>query len=351
MEQINFGLIGCGEMGQIHAGALAGIPNARLWGVADIDPAALDRVRNEYGGDVVLFDSGHDLITAMPEDAPRAVIIATTVETHVEYAIAAIQRGCHVLVEKPMAEYVAHARHLVAQAGARGVRLAVNHNGVFMSAFQRAKELIAQGRIGELRFLEAWCKGRGSYDLWEVAGHICDFMRRIGGEVRWMQGDATRNGQTMTFADKMPIPRGPGQRKTGWGIADYLYGYYAFASGVRGELRIGTLEQDSLHTIALEVHGSLGRLRIYQSSGGYLYTKMDQFADPDRQWYPDTPRNDHAVGLEGLIEPTRALINDFIECIGHRGQPKVSGEDGCAALWMTLGIFDSSLQGGTRLYY
>jgi predicted dehydrogenase len=96
---IRFGLIGYGKIGERHVHHILAHPEATLAGVFDIKADRLNYFRNQYK-DFQTFDS---LQSILQDPSIDIISICTPNNTHADIAIAAMQAGKHVLVEKPMA--------------------------------------------------------------------------------------------------------------------------------------------------------------------------------------------------------------------------------------------------------
>ena len=105
---------GCGNMGASHARAYHKMPDFEIVGLVSRGPASRGRISKELGG----LPEFADYYQALAATTPDVVSINTYPETHFAYAKAAIEAGCHVFCEKPLAETVAEAQELV-DAGAR----------------------------------------------------------------------------------------------------------------------------------------------------------------------------------------------------------------------------------------
>lgn len=345
-DRLKVAIIGYGRMGEIHAEVWASIPEARLVGIADADVKrryiANARITQHECG---VYEAPEQVLSA---EKPELAVVATPAPAHAAHAIEAILAGCHVICEKPMALDLEEADRMVSTARRHGRVLAVHHQTVFTNAVQRALAMIAAGEIGDLYYVEGWCKGRPApYDLMEVGGHVLHLMRYFaGGEASEVFGDAAHMGRLLNRGDVRPLETlYPAGRPMGIGGGDYLFGYYRFARGVRGILRLKTLPGESNEYMAVELHGTKGRLRIHQTSTGRLFRKPtphDDFAtlhwqevDPAEIWDPD-PR---------WIAPMRRFAEDVIAAIREERPPKVSGDDGRAVLEMALGIYASHFAG------
>lgn len=99
MDQVRLGLIGCGGMGRHHIKYFPDVEGLHFAAICDIDPQAVEKVTAEHEG-LQVFDSAHAMIDSGQVDA---VFIATPHYDHPTYSEYALERGIHVLVEKPVA--------------------------------------------------------------------------------------------------------------------------------------------------------------------------------------------------------------------------------------------------------
>jgi predicted dehydrogenase len=97
-----------------------------------------------------------DPMTLLSEQQPDVVHILTPPQTHAELAIAAMEAGVHVLVEKPMAVSLEEADRMIATARRVGVHLCVDHNRLFDPVTLQAKQIVARGEVGEVVGAEAF---------------------------------------------------------------------------------------------------------------------------------------------------------------------------------------------------
>jgi predicted dehydrogenase len=114
---------GCGNMGSSHARAYHAMPEFDVIGVVSRRPATREALSRELGG-VPAFD---DYFTALTATTPDVVSINTYPDTHAPFAMAAIEAGCHVFCEKPIATTLADAEVVVHAAGARAVKMVVGY--------------------------------------------------------------------------------------------------------------------------------------------------------------------------------------------------------------------------------
>ncbi|QOR69611.1 Gfo/Idh/MocA family oxidoreductase [Ruania alkalisoli] len=162
-----------------------------------------------------------DWRTAIARDDVDLVDICTPGNTHAEIAIAALEAGKHVLCEKPLANSVAEAEQMAAaaeKAAANGVKAMVGFTYRRVPAIQLARQLVAEGELGEIRqvraqYLQDWLADpqaplswrlqkdvAGSGALGDIGAHIADAVQFITGE--HITGVA---GLTETFVKERPV--------------------------------------------------------------------------------------------------------------------------------------------------
>jgi predicted dehydrogenase len=164
-NDLQIGVIGSGGRGGLLA-RLAHKPGkgSRIVACCDINPGTLDRNRTEFGADVFTTHQVDELL-----DRPLdAVIIGTPDFLHEEQAIAALERGLAIYLEKPMALTTAACDRILTTAKQHRARLYVGHNMRHMTFVRKMKALIDAGVIGEVK--ACWCR--------HFVGHGGDFYFR-----------------------------------------------------------------------------------------------------------------------------------------------------------------------------
>ena len=143
MQTVRTAVIGVGYLGRFHAQKYATLPRSRLVAVVDADPGARDRVAAEVGCRAIA-----DFREILGE--VDAVSIATPTPAHYGIARECLERGVHVLVEKPVTETLDEARSLIDVAARSGRILQVGHLERFNPAI-----LALEGTLGSPRFVES----------------------------------------------------------------------------------------------------------------------------------------------------------------------------------------------------
>lgn len=149
MHPVRFALAGFGAWGKFHAQSIAGNPDARL--VAISAPTEATRVEaSQLYPDAQIFADSLEMVAQAEFDL---IDIATPSHTHREIALAAMAKGKHVLLEKPMAITLDDCKAIVAGAREHGVHLAVGHELRLSSQWGRIKEIIDAGTIGDPQYV------------------------------------------------------------------------------------------------------------------------------------------------------------------------------------------------------
>ena len=114
---------GCGNMGASHARAYHKMPEFEIVGLVSRGPESRNRLSEELGG-LPTFGDFHEALKA---SQPDAVSINTYPDTHADYVISSLQQGCHVFVEKPLAETVEKCNAIKEMVVASGKKLVIGY--------------------------------------------------------------------------------------------------------------------------------------------------------------------------------------------------------------------------------
>jgi nucleoside-diphosphate-sugar epimerase/predicted dehydrogenase len=141
---MKIGLVGCGQIARVHAAFIQQSKGHHIVGVCDADLGRANAFAQACRVDGV-FGSLQQLVD---ERRPDVIHIVTPPQSHAHLAMEAMQAGCHVLVEKPMALTDTEAESMIAASRTYGRKLCVDHNQLFDPVVLRARELIRQGVLG-----------------------------------------------------------------------------------------------------------------------------------------------------------------------------------------------------------
>ncbi|MBS4072707.1 Gfo/Idh/MocA family protein [Algoriphagus aquatilis] len=134
-------IVGCGNMGASHATAYHHMPEFEICGLVARGDSKV-RLNKNLGADYPLYE---DYGQALRETKPDAVCISTYPDTHEQFALMALDAGCHIFIEKPLADTVAGCEKIIAKAKETGKKVVVGyilrHHPSWMRFIEEAQKL------------------------------------------------------------------------------------------------------------------------------------------------------------------------------------------------------------------
>ncbi len=163
-EKIRVGIIGCGWIAPMHVKNLLSTPEVQLAGFCSSRGESALRLKNEFVGktdEKMVFTDYKEMIEECKLDA---VEILTPNTYHFPQAMYALQKGLHVLLEKPITTQVSQARELIETADSRGKVLLVYYQRHYLPPYVYAKRIIEKGELGEIKLIsitevQEWVEG------------------------------------------------------------------------------------------------------------------------------------------------------------------------------------------------
>ena len=179
-SRLNVAVIGAGYWGPNLARNFRASSEWNLAAICDLDIERARRVADGVGG-VPVTSSLEDVLA---DDAIDAVAIATPARTHHPIVVGALRAGKNVIVEKPLADTRERGAEMVAEARERGLVLMADHTYCYTPAVLKIRELIADGELGEILFVDSVRINLGLIQpdvdvFWDLAPHdlsILDFV-------------------------------------------------------------------------------------------------------------------------------------------------------------------------------
>jgi len=193
-QRVRLALVGFGYWGPNYARVLNDLPDAELTAVCDRSADRLALVRQRYRA-VTTCASEAELFA---RDDVDAVVIATPASTHADLVRAALERGLHVLVEKPMALDTDSAAALGRLADTAGRVLMVGYTFLYNAGIRKMKEYLAPDQFGRPYYLHATRTNLGPIRadvnaVWDLAPHdIAIFNYLLDAEPQWASAVGTR---------------------------------------------------------------------------------------------------------------------------------------------------------------
>jgi len=162
---VRLGFLGCGGVSQAHVTRLSTLEKdeAEIVGLCDINienarklKKAAEKFRNICPRTLTERSIYTDYVRMLAENDLEALIVCTPHVFHYEHVMAALDRGLHVLVEKPMALDISQAEEMRDKAEKDGLLLAVGYQRHVQPEYFYARETIRSGKIGSPHFVMAW---------------------------------------------------------------------------------------------------------------------------------------------------------------------------------------------------
>lgn len=166
MKELRIGVIGIGNMGSAHANCITDgkVDGLKLVAVCDINSSKLECFKETHT-DIKTYTDYNDLIKS---NEVEAVVIAVPHPLHADIAIAALEAGLNVMLEKPVDITVSKAEKLNAVAKKSGKVFAIMFNQRTNPLFKKAREIVASGALGELKrtvwIVTNWYRTQSYYD-------------------------------------------------------------------------------------------------------------------------------------------------------------------------------------------
>lgn len=317
------GVIGVGSLGQWHAKVYAALETAQLVGVHDENPERCRAIAAQYG--TRAFESLDDLL---PLIQAASVVVPTV--AHFRVASRLLQRGIHVLVEKPITDNADEAEQLVELAAERGAVLQVGHVERYNPVMAFLEQHLTRPRFIEALRLAPFPPPRpGAMPRGTEVSVVLDLMIHDLDLVLWWMGGTVKSvdafgGSVFTPAEDMASA-----------ILKFDHGGVAHLTASRVAMKAAR----KMRLFAADGYASLD----FQQAQGVLIRKQPgwEFGALDLGSI-EKGQDLWKLVYEGLLQveqykldsgnPLDAELRSFLAAVRERSRPVVSGEDACAAV-------------------
>jgi predicted dehydrogenase len=305
-NRLRVGVIGVGHLGRHHVRLLAAMPHVDLVGAADLiterAAAAVEGTSAEALADYRGLLGRVDAVT-----------IAVPTSAHFPIAVECLQRGLHVLVEKPMASSLSEADGMIAAAESAGVQLAVGHTERFNPAVQAALPMLRHARFIEVHRLSGFPERSLDIDvIFDVMIHDLDVALAI-------------DGTEVTSVEAVGVPVLTSR-------IDIANARLKFESGCVANITASRISRDKIR-----------KLRCFQPDS---YVSVDYAAQELEAWRLRRVPGGRPAIEGGPVdvqkdEPLRRELLDFVDAILENRAPMVTGRDGRRALLLGSRVADA----------
>ncbi|MFF1883173.1 Gfo/Idh/MocA family protein [Pseudarthrobacter sp. NPDC058196] len=362
--------IGYAFMGKAHSNAWRNVasffdvPAFEQKVLVGRDASAVAEAAAAYGW----AESATDWRTVMERDDIDIVDICAPGWMHAEIAIAALEAGKHVLVEKPLANTLAEAELMTAAAAkarARGVQSMIGFNYRRVPALALAKELIAEGRLGTVRhvraaYLQDWLADAQAPMTWRLrketagSGALGDIASHAIDQVLFLLGDQVSevSGRLHTFVDRRPGAAGTEEVT----VDDAAWATLSLTSGAVASVEVSRVATGRKNSLQIEVYGEKGSLlfdlenlnelgfldaTLPVREQGFRRILVNEPEHPYLEaWWPQG----HIIGWEHTFTHQ---VRDFLLAVRDGTQPSPSFEEGLNVQYVLDAVEESAANKST----
>ncbi len=343
MARYRVAVVGTGRVGALwetdpptgvsHAGAFALLPECELVAGANRGRERLEAFGRRFGVSALYSDYA----AMLREVRPDIVCVATHPGSHaaiVEEAVACGVRA--IFCEKPMALNMADTDRIIAACERAGVLLSVNHSRRWYPAYQRARELLREGAIGDLVAMTGYCQGGKPAPSWQSelegpllhdATHLFDILRFFAGEARWVAATAARRVHTQ------------------YPVEDDSSALIGFDGGVTAITQVNELSAYSRFEV--ELHGTRGAMRLGNDGCAIgravpIHIENPPADHPEFEW-----QRLEWTPLEVEPGPPAFLLaaRELVDALEGRTTLRSTGADGRASMEIIEAIYESQRRG------
>jgi UDP-N-acetyl-2-amino-2-deoxyglucuronate dehydrogenase len=314
-DSFGFAVIGLG-MGQDRCAKVVATEGARLAAVCDLNETLAREVAGKYG-----VPWHRDYSEAVARDDVDVVFVMTPSGAHADVALAAAERGKHVVSTKPIEVTIERADQMIAACKDAGVMLAVDFECRYRAENVRIRQAIERGDLGKLILGEArlkWYRSdkyyEGWHGTWQLDGGgslINQTVHQIDLLVWFMGAPKKVLGKMGVFSHRIETE-------------DLGMAMIEFENGAVGTI-LGTTTYPYDRPPAVEVHGDKAA----------VVTEGDNIV----LWRPEP--DDAGFTYEG----PNNVVEDVVEALRNGGKPRVDGEEGKRSLQLILAVYESARMG------
>lgn len=342
MAKLRIAVAGAGLIGRAHIAVAKASPSCALCAIVDPAAAAQGLARDEG---VPWYASLEALLAKEP---PEGIVLATPNQLHLEHALACIEAGVPMLLEKPLAPSVAEAERLVRVAEARGARILIGHHRAHSPIMARAKQVVDSGALGRLVAV----MGSATYlkpDHYFVEG---PWRREPGGGPILINMIHEVHNLRMLCGEIVAVQAFASHAVRGFPVEDTVAINLRFASGALGSFMLSdtaacprSWEQTSRENKAYPTYPDEDCYVIAGTHGSLSVPTMRLKTYPrpeDRSWWKPFEAGVVDVARE---DPLKLQMEHFAALVRGEARPLVSARDGLENLRVTEAIAEAARTG------
>jgi predicted dehydrogenase len=343
-EKIRLGVIGLGNMGNVHCRLLQKIPAFQLTAVCDSDPERLARIEQKY--DATPFDDVEEMLADRVCDA---VLIATPHFSHTTIGVRALKLGYHVMVEKPISVHKADAEKLIRAHTDPAQVFAAMFNQRTDPAYVRIRQMLMSGELGALRRVQwtitDWFRSQAYYDsggwraTWagEGGGVLLNQCPHQLDLLQWLFGMPERVHAFCQVGKHHDIE-----------VEDEVTAYLTYPGGATGVFTTTTGEAPGSNRLEVATEGGL---LVYDTRHGYLElirnekTVTEAIAENRSFEKPDSMTE--RIRIPGEGRQHAGVLENFAQAIRGEADLIAPAEEGIRSVELANAMLYSSWRGNT----
>ena len=353
MDRVKTALVGCGKVGQIHARALASLPESELVGVCDIDFDRASAFATQYGGRPYL-----DVGSMLQESGAEVIVIGTPHPLHAAPTILAAHAGVHVLVEKPMAASLSDCDVMLDATRRHGVKLGVISQRRWYEPVVRMRAAIDAGKIGRpvlgafvmyswrdpsYYLSDPW---RGQWDT-EGGGVLVNQSPHMLDLLTWLMDDQVEEVSGYWANLNHPSVE----------VEDTAVAILRFRGGGLGSIVCSLSQRPGIYT-KVHIHGSNGAsVGVETDRGATFIAGVSGITEPPLNDLWTIPGEEDRLaafqaedretfdGVDAVTHYHALQIRDFLRAVAEDRPPAVTGEDGRRVVELFQAVYASQREG------
>ncbi|HQU36892.1 MAG: scyllo-inositol 2-dehydrogenase (NAD(+)) [Anaerolineales bacterium] len=317
-------VIGVGTMGRHHARVYSELPEADLVAISDSDSIRADSTAEKFG--IRAYTDHREMLD---KEKPDAVSVVVPTALHEKVGMDALDAGVNVLIEKPIAATVEEGARLIDKARAMNKQLMVGHVVRFDPALQALKQKLDAGELG--RIYQIFCRRAGPFPariqdvgvVIDLAPHDVDIMRFLAG-----------TNPTRVYSEI--------EQRIHTDHEDLLWATLRFPDGIIGGLEINWLTPTKIREVC--VLGERGMFRadaLTQDLYFYENSLVNTVQWATLQTIKGVSEGSMTRYAIPRFEPLKAELQSFLKALQDGNPVPITGEDGLAALKISLALVES----------
>ncbi len=327
MDKLRLGIVGVGNMGSSHVEVLmAGkVSRCELVAVCDKNPLRLDAVKEKHGEKLSYYEDFADFLNHDMD----GVLIATPHYDHPIMGMAALEKNLHILVEKPVGVFTKNIEALNEKAEKAGKIFGVMFNQRTNPLYQKARELVQNGELGELVrvnwTITNWFRSQRYYDsggwraTWggEGGGVLINQCPHQLDMIQWICGMPKRIRGFCSYGKFHNIE-----------VEDDVTAYFEYANGATGLFVTSTGEAPG--TNRLEISGDLGKLVVENNEIVFYRNRVgtQEYSNTTKEGFKAPENWKCIIPVEGSATEHAGIMQNFTDAILDGSALLARGDEG-----------------------